>query len=440
MDVSAPSLSGIDGLSGCMSIFNQLSRIVVKNCLQLGNFAALTGFNVSPTAPGLSAQLRKTDVRHRVLKLLSGGDYRREALLRALIDPRCLVPWTTCSFERSDADLVAKPLLPDMQRLRYCPMCWLEGCHYVTDQLPWNEACPLHRLPFLSACNRCGRPLSMDATRAIVLSPFRCAHCHAMVGGVGGAGAVRHTRELKTLENIARVAEVRAGKKGILASGFVLAIPHPDPGVIDQMCSFAWDTVIGQSTATDRLLSWMDISTSRDQLGRRIEPLRSICSSGDATDVIELAATRIMIDSATSFVDYFYGSSPRRTRVHIQRRDAVSRARMIASQFARRATADAWLEASSLWGEWSGLSMGSAASFVQWMLGGPIRLLGRYSGVQALLRLSDNSVESWGEPGEVIKASRHAGVLRTVEGNRADQRIIGVSDQTLLRACHQILS
>lgn len=260
-----------------------------------------------------------------------------------------------------------------------------------------------------------------------------------MVGGLGKTGGVGQPRELNSLQDISRIAEVRSGQIGILASGFVLAVPHPEPWVVDQMCSFAWDAIIGDGTSTNRLLSWLNVSTSREELGRLIEPLRSIRPCGDASDVIELAAARVMIESATSFVEIFYGSSPRRTRVNIQMRDAVSRARLIASQFARRATADAWLAASSLWGEWSGSSIGPTASFVHWMLGGPIRLLGRYSGVQGLLRLSDNSVESWGEPGGVISASRHAGVLRTVEGNRATQRIIGVSDQTLLRACHDIL-
>jgi hypothetical protein len=68
------------------------------------------------------------------------------------------------------------------------------------------------------------------------------------------------------------------------------------------------------------------------------------------------------------------------------------------------------------------------------MLAGPIRLLGRFSGVQALLGQPSLSLADFGDAGEVIDASRHVGVLRSRQGGIDSYGMIGISDAMLLRA------
>lgn len=441
MSITAQSLPGLDGLSGCMSLFGQLSRLVVRSCLRLSDFSSLTGLSVSPSAPGISAQWKKPAVRNKLVDLLSAGDPRRAALLRAVGDPRSLVPWMTCDFERSDSDLVASPLLPNLERLRYCPFCWFEGRHWITDQLPWIERCAEHDVPFITVCGQCGRELAMDSPRIAVVSPFRCEHCHGLIGGMR-ASPSGIKRDLAAMLEIAKAAEARSGMVGGRASAYVMAVPNAEPWVVDEMCHLVKKRLHEDLVGADSVLAWIKVAETDHFLRAALAPLRSATGRGDDPGfMLGLATARAMSDAAVSFVENFYAAGRMNTHAKHQCTDAVSRAKLFASQFARRSVADAWLRASMLWSERSASPSGTAGpTFVQWMLSGPIRLLGRYSGIQALLNVGDSSIDSWGEPGRAICASRHAGVVRIVYPERVSLELIGVQDQTLLHACRQVLA
>jgi len=63
------------------------------------------------------------------------------------------------------------------RQLRYCPRCLQGGFHAAIFQLQFVLECPIHDLPLLAACARCGKDIAYTFNSANFRHPYHCPHC-----------------------------------------------------------------------------------------------------------------------------------------------------------------------------------------------------------------------------------------------------------------------
>lgn len=81
--------------------------------------------------------------------------------------------------------------------LRFCSRCMSLGYHGMVHQRERQARCPIHRLPLLVTCVRCGKASSYWLDAELLDAPFRCRHCrrHYGSGGASPLPCVPLTRE-----------------------------------------------------------------------------------------------------------------------------------------------------------------------------------------------------------------------------------------------------
>ena len=61
--------------------------------------------------------------------------------------------------------------------MRFCPVCLRMGYHTILFQLTCVATCPLHGVPLVQGCTKCGFALSPDLNLVALASPFACPQC-----------------------------------------------------------------------------------------------------------------------------------------------------------------------------------------------------------------------------------------------------------------------
>lgn len=424
-----------------LSLYARLSRLVVQNCLSLADFSRITGLEVTRSAPGTFSQWGRDRVRDRLADVLSGGNEDLRRLLIATSTLDAWVPWTSYSPKQESEGMAVTALAPSLDCLRYCPECWLEGYHSLLHQLPWVIACPFHGVRLLRNCLICGRTTGMDSPRNAVIYPFRCEHCGSQMGGRHLTSA-NTERELVALRWLAEAAAFREGDGAPSVSACVLAVPSPDPGVVNKLCQFVYADLRGIDFTSNVGICWVDVPDKDREMRATLEAMpTSAQQARDLSGFLSNFTVGVMARSAQTFIDLFH--SVRGKQLKWRPRDvgnAKSRATIIATQYARRALADAWIRCiSSCEVTLTDQDALGGKSFVRWMLAGPVWMLGRYSAVQAILGSLDSDMADEDGACATLNACRHAVVVREQNQSGACHSLATVSDARVVSALATIV-
>ena len=68
-----------------------------------------------------------------------------------------------------------------LSEMRFCPECLRAGYHTVVFQLTCINHCPIHKLPLISGCPHCGKPVSPELCSATLHFPYGCTKCGQLI-------------------------------------------------------------------------------------------------------------------------------------------------------------------------------------------------------------------------------------------------------------------
>jgi len=282
--------------------------------------------------------------------------------------------------------------------------------------------------------------MRLDSPRNAVMFPFSCENCNYQVGG--RMFRANSPRELFALRWLAEASALRQGHIQPSIAACVLSIGAANSRIIAELCEFVYAYACDKISPILDLFQWVN-NVDRDAEMR--EELKGILQAGhlgrNPMDAFSALSARVMATSAQAFVDSFFAA--KRNRLKRGSKDVIdirSRAMLIASQYARRATADAWMRCLIACDVTPENGVARFIEMIRRILSGPVWMLGRYSGVQAILGHLGDNLEIADATRRTLDASQHIVVVRRSFSGADDLSFATVCDGDLLSAVAQALT